>query len=174
MRNTKPPVKYHSLSLPVDFIKEIKEHIKDIPRYRSIADFAKTAMNEKMYLEKSAIHLDKTGKPAKGVLLYRGKGEKEWKEYDPSQREALEKKYGNKGLETTFLANIPHDQRPADFLKKYLEYYNNSTQENNYLKITEILFKKVKEITDNLDSRVDNIDNKLEKIDKILQNIKKK
>jgi len=41
--------KYHSLSLPVDFIKDIKEHIKDKPGYTSVTDFAKSAIRQKIY-----------------------------------------------------------------------------------------------------------------------------
>jgi len=44
-------VKYHSLSLPVDFIEIVKEFIEENQRYRSVAEFARYAMIEKMERE---------------------------------------------------------------------------------------------------------------------------
>ena len=49
MVRVKPRVKYHSISLPVPFIEEIKKHILEKPEYRSIADFAREALREKMH-----------------------------------------------------------------------------------------------------------------------------
>jgi len=44
-------VKYHSLSLPVDFIEIVKDFIEENQRYRSVAEFARYAMIEKMERE---------------------------------------------------------------------------------------------------------------------------
>ena len=48
MKSLKPGTKYQSVSLAVPFIEEIKNHIKDSPQYRSIADFVRDAVREKM------------------------------------------------------------------------------------------------------------------------------
>jgi len=49
----KPKTKYQSISLAVPFIAEIKKHIMFNPRYRSIADFAREAIREKMQRDQS-------------------------------------------------------------------------------------------------------------------------
>ncbi len=41
MGNTKDRPHYQSVSLPVPFVKKIKDHIKNKPEYRSIAEFVK-------------------------------------------------------------------------------------------------------------------------------------
>ena len=43
---------YHSLSLPAPFIKNIREHIKDMPEYRSVASFAKVALINQLNYER--------------------------------------------------------------------------------------------------------------------------
>ena len=48
MKKIKPSVKYQGVSLPVPFINEIKKHIKGDPKYRSIADFVRESVREKM------------------------------------------------------------------------------------------------------------------------------
>lgn len=58
MGQTKPGVKYQSVSLAVPFIEEIKKHIQDKPGYRSIADFVREAVREKMQDEKRTIWSD--------------------------------------------------------------------------------------------------------------------
>ena len=53
------PVKYRSLSLPVEFLEIIDEFIKNNQRYRSIAEFARIAMIEKMEREPEKIKKSK-------------------------------------------------------------------------------------------------------------------
>ena len=53
MRKSKPSVKYQGISMPIPFIAEIKKHIMFNPRYRSVADFAREAIREKMKEDQS-------------------------------------------------------------------------------------------------------------------------
>ena len=46
--NLKPRGKYQAVSISKDFIKEVKKYVLENPRYRSIADFTKEAVREKM------------------------------------------------------------------------------------------------------------------------------
>ena len=47
MAQTKPRGKYRTVSLPSDFISEVREHVLNSSRYRSIAEFIKiAAMNQ--------------------------------------------------------------------------------------------------------------------------------
>lgn len=48
MGKTKPRGKYQSVSLPVPFIQEIKDHIMKNDNYKSIAEYVKAAVREKM------------------------------------------------------------------------------------------------------------------------------
>lgn len=51
MVTTKPRGKYQAVSLPIDFVKKVRKHIlshKDKANYRSIAEFTKLAVIEKM------------------------------------------------------------------------------------------------------------------------------
>ena len=48
MKRKKPRVKYQGISFETPFIAEIRKHIMFNPRYRSIADFAREAIREKM------------------------------------------------------------------------------------------------------------------------------
>lgn len=48
--------KYHSLSMPVYFIDEVKAHIKHRPHYRSVAEYALVAMQEMMKREKNVVY----------------------------------------------------------------------------------------------------------------------
>jgi len=47
---SKPPVKYHGISLPVPVIEEVKKFIKDKPEYRSVAEFVKESIRMNMRL----------------------------------------------------------------------------------------------------------------------------
>lgn len=51
MKNIKPREKYQSVSLTTSFIDEIKKHIMEDPKYKSIADFVREAVREKMRRE---------------------------------------------------------------------------------------------------------------------------
>ena len=53
MRNLKPKAKYQGISLPEEFIDELKKHVMGNPRYKSVADFAREALREKMDREKN-------------------------------------------------------------------------------------------------------------------------
>ena len=53
MKRKKPRVKYQGISFETPFIAEIKKHIMFNPRYRSIADFAREAIREKMKEDQS-------------------------------------------------------------------------------------------------------------------------
>lgn len=48
MKTLKPSVKYQGISVPITLIQEIKKCIKDKPEYRSIAEFVKEAIREKI------------------------------------------------------------------------------------------------------------------------------
>jgi len=48
MKRKKPRVKYQGISFETPFIAEIKKHIMFNPKYRSIADFAREAIREKI------------------------------------------------------------------------------------------------------------------------------
>jgi len=49
MGKTKERGKYQSISLSVDFIEEIKKAILNNPNYKSVADYTRDALREKMY-----------------------------------------------------------------------------------------------------------------------------
>ena len=53
MAKTKPRGKYQAVSLPSEFIKEVREHVLDSNRYRSIAEFIKIAAINQMDKDKS-------------------------------------------------------------------------------------------------------------------------
>ena len=57
MKRSKPRVKYQGFAFAVPFIDEIKEHIKDDQKYRSVTDFVRQATREKM--DKSIREIDK-------------------------------------------------------------------------------------------------------------------
>lgn len=48
MRTSKKPAPYQSISLSKQFIAEINKHIQNDPKYRSVADFTRQAIREKM------------------------------------------------------------------------------------------------------------------------------
>ena len=52
MWKTKPRGRYQSVSLPVPFVQEIKKHIVKDSKYKSIAEFVKAAVREKIDKEK--------------------------------------------------------------------------------------------------------------------------
>jgi len=52
MGKTKERGRYQSISLSVDFIKEVKKHIINNPKYRSIAEYTRDALREKMKRDK--------------------------------------------------------------------------------------------------------------------------
>ena len=56
MRKIKLTSKYQTVSLPEPFYNEIKEHIKQNPRYRSIAEFVKESIRFNMRYEKSPMN----------------------------------------------------------------------------------------------------------------------
>jgi len=53
MGKSKPRGKYQSVSLPVGFIKEIFDQIQDDDRYKSIADYVRQSVREKMQRDHS-------------------------------------------------------------------------------------------------------------------------
>jgi len=48
MKRSKPKVKYQGLAFSVPFIQEIKDHIKEDDKYRSVTDFVRQAAREKI------------------------------------------------------------------------------------------------------------------------------
>ncbi|UCF13256.1 MAG: hypothetical protein JSW06_03085 [Thermoplasmatales archaeon] len=52
MKRSKPVTKYQGFALSVPFIQEIRVHIQDDDRYRSITDYVRQAVREKMDKEK--------------------------------------------------------------------------------------------------------------------------
>ena len=59
MRKSKPSVKYQGISMPIPFIEKIKGHIKDDDNYRSVADYVRQSVREKMEKE-PVLHLSKS------------------------------------------------------------------------------------------------------------------
>lgn len=53
MGSLKPRGKYQAISLPVEFIEEMKEFVDGNKKYRSIAELARQAIREKIYSEKN-------------------------------------------------------------------------------------------------------------------------
>jgi len=62
MKNIKPRMKYQSISLTEEFIAEIKEHIIDDRHYKSIADFTRAAIREKMKIDIEIRDMKRKGK----------------------------------------------------------------------------------------------------------------
>jgi len=56
MKKIKPSERYFSVSLNVDFLKAVDEHIKDKPQYRSRAGFVRVAIINQMNCEKKLSH----------------------------------------------------------------------------------------------------------------------
>lgn len=52
MGKTKERGRYQSISLSVDFIGEVKQHILKDGKYKSVADFAREAIREKLRRER--------------------------------------------------------------------------------------------------------------------------
>jgi len=48
MKRSKPPVKYQGFALEIPLIEEIKEYIKKDDRYRSVTDFVRQVIRDKM------------------------------------------------------------------------------------------------------------------------------
>jgi len=48
MKRSKPKVRYQGFALAVPLIQEIKDKIKDDPTYRSVTDYVRQAVREKM------------------------------------------------------------------------------------------------------------------------------
>jgi len=53
MGKTKERGRYQSISLSVDFVDEITEFVKNSNRYKSVADFTREALREKIDREKN-------------------------------------------------------------------------------------------------------------------------
>ena len=68
--NKRRDYKYHSLSIPIPIIEEVKEFIQEKPEFSSVAEFAKFAMKEKMQRDKSmdGIHTEKENDIEKRVI----------------------------------------------------------------------------------------------------------
>ena len=52
MRNIKPKAKYQGISFPEEFITEVKNFVVNNPKYKSVADFSREAIREKMERER--------------------------------------------------------------------------------------------------------------------------
>lgn len=89
MGKTKPRGRYQSISLSVPFLKEIKKYIMDDPKYRSVADFTREALREKMHREGNEYF----GPPGVDTIdrLTRGKTlkEKKFRDWQISVEETL-------------------------------------------------------------------------------------
>jgi len=48
MANIKPRVEYQAISLPKEFVKEVREYVLNHDKYRSVAEFTRDAVIEKM------------------------------------------------------------------------------------------------------------------------------
>lgn len=71
MRNIKPKLEYTSVSFPKEFINEIKKYIMLDPEYKSIADFVRDAIREKLRSQKEALV---TMKEISAIQKQHGKG----------------------------------------------------------------------------------------------------
>ena len=56
MGKTKSRGRYQSISLPVPFVQEVKKHIINDAKYKSIADFTRDAIREKMRKDELYLH----------------------------------------------------------------------------------------------------------------------
>ena len=66
----KPAVAYHGISLPDPLIKEIKKYIKDKDGYRSVADFIKQTVRERIETKSSMEKIfDEAMKSNKFVIM---------------------------------------------------------------------------------------------------------
>lgn len=65
MGKTKPRGIYQSVSLPVNFIQKIKKQVMKDDRYKSIADYVKQAVREKMDYDTTERIRNDFGKPGK-------------------------------------------------------------------------------------------------------------
>lgn len=54
MKRSKPAVKYQGFALEVPLIDEIKKRIKDDDNYRSVTDYAREAIKEKLQNDKAS------------------------------------------------------------------------------------------------------------------------
>jgi len=52
MKRSKKPVRYQGFNLEIPLINEIKEHIKDNDRYRSVTDYVRQTLRNQLDLEK--------------------------------------------------------------------------------------------------------------------------
>jgi len=68
MKKSKPSVKYQGISMPIPFIEEIKKFIMKNSKYRSVADFTREAIREKMHREGSEF-AEPRGVEIKHVLI---------------------------------------------------------------------------------------------------------
>ena len=48
MKTIKVPVRYQGVSVPIDLIHEVRKYVVDNPQYRSMSEFIKEAIREKM------------------------------------------------------------------------------------------------------------------------------
>ena len=85
MGKTKERGKYQGVSLPADFIKEIKTHILKDSKYKSIAEFIRESCREKM---------DRDKKPFRSIET-----EKILKQFEKYADKIIEEKLGSKGLD---------------------------------------------------------------------------
>lgn len=53
MAKTKPRGRYQAVSLPSDFVNEVREHVLNSSRYRSMAEFIKIAAINQMDKDKT-------------------------------------------------------------------------------------------------------------------------
>jgi len=90
MKNKKGRPQYQGFSLPTPFVEEIKKHIGNDQRYRSITDFIRSAIREKMDIDIGAESLRKSRK----------------QEYKERYNKAYFDKYG---------VTPEKDNRPGDF-----------------------------------------------------------
>jgi len=54
MKRSKKPVKYQGFALEIPLINDIKKHINHRPQYRSVTDFVRAAVREKIDYEKQS------------------------------------------------------------------------------------------------------------------------
>jgi len=130
MKNIKPRMKYQSISLTEEFIAEIKEHIIDDRHYKSIADFTRSAIREKMKIDIEIRDMERKGKGTfydydvdEQMIFKQGR----WK-VDVSKS----KKKKNKNIDETDKETNPIEDKLDQILQLLVNGKNKKVEKNNF------------------------------------------
>lgn len=66
MKTIKKKVEYQAISFPIDLVEKMKVYVRKTPQYRSLAEFARDAIQEKLSKEQQlSIDINKLPKETK-------------------------------------------------------------------------------------------------------------